>query len=97
MHAAKAKISINDDRLPRQVHPANGLTDPSTQRQPVNRGVQLSFASSWRDERALQDAAVEITRPLLRGERLREFRRFAGIREKRPPAERDGFSPPIKW
>lgn len=43
MHAAKAKIIINDDRLPRQVHPANGLTDPSTQRQPVNRGVQLSF------------------------------------------------------
>ena len=61
------------------------------------RDGPLSFASPWRDNRALQDAAVEITRPLLRGERLREFRRFAGIREKRPPADRDGFSPPLKW
>jgi hypothetical protein len=32
MHAAKAKIIINDDRLPRQVHPEIGFTDPSTQR-----------------------------------------------------------------
>ena len=61
------------------------------------RDSKLSFASFWHDERALQDAAVEVTRPLLRGERLREFRRFAGIREKRPPADRDGFSPPLKW
>jgi len=40
MHAAKAAITLNDDRLPRQIHPANAFTDPSTQRQPVNRGVQ---------------------------------------------------------
>ena len=57
----------------------------------------LSFASPWRDERALQDAAVEIARQLLRGGRLRAFRRFAGRREKQPPAERDGFSPPLEW
>lgn len=61
------------------------------------RDSGLSFASAWRDERALQDAAVEIARQLLRGERLREFRRFAGIRDRQPPAERDGFSPPLKW
>ncbi|MFT4162936.1 hypothetical protein [Shinella sp.] len=60
------------------------------------RDSKLSFASPWRDERALQDAAVEITRPLLRGERLREFRSFAGIRETLPPAQHDGFSPPLR-
>lgn len=60
------------------------------------RNSKLSFASPRRSERALQDAAVEIARALLRGERLREFRRFAGIRETLPPAQQDGFSPPPK-
>jgi len=42
MHADKAAIIINDDELACQVHPANGFTDPSKRRQPVNRGARLT-------------------------------------------------------
>lgn len=52
------------------------------------------FASPWRGERALQDAAVEAARPLLAGAALHRFRRFARRRERQPPPACDGFHSP---
>lgn len=51
-----------------------------------NSWSKLSFASPCRETRALQDAAVEIARPLMRGAALAEFRGFAAARAKKPPA-----------
>lgn len=58
---------------------------------------KLVFASAWRADRALQDAAVEAARPLVSGPALRRFRAFAARRESQPPPAHDGFMPPLKW
>lgn len=60
-----------------------------------NSRGKVSFASPYRETRALQDAAVEVARPLLRGTALAEFRAFAAARAKKPPASREGDEPPL--
>ncbi|WP_432348097.1 hypothetical protein WMC41_10710 [Shinella yambaruensis] len=60
-----------------------------------NSWGKLSFASPWRETRALQDAAVEVARPLLRGAALTEFRAFAAARAKKPPVRYEGDEPPL--
>ena len=61
------------------------------------RDSKLVFASAWREERALQDAAVEVARPLLPRSQLRPFRAFAANRDEQPPPAYDGFMPPLRW
>lgn len=55
---------------------------------------KLLFASPWRGERDLQDAAVAVARALLSGRRLRAFRAFEALRAQEPPPSLDGFPPP---
>lgn len=50
-------------------------------------------ASPYAETRALQDAAVEATRPLHRYGRLAWYRRFAAGRERLPPPARAGDDP----
>ncbi|AOF90178.1 hypothetical protein [Sinorhizobium sp. RAC02] len=54
---------------------------------------KLLFASRWRGEREMQDAAVAVARSLLAGRRLRSFRAFEALRAKEPPPWLDGFPP----
>jgi hypothetical protein len=61
-----------------------------------NARGKLSFASPWRETRALQDAAVEAAPPLLRGIALAEYRAFAAARAKnRLPVRYEGDEPPL--
>ncbi|MXN46217.1 hypothetical protein GR138_13545 [Shinella kummerowiae] len=54
---------------------------------------KLLFASPWRGEREMQDAAVAVARSLLPKSRLRSFRAFVALRAKAPPPSLDGFPP----
>jgi hypothetical protein len=56
---------------------------------------RLTFASPYRDTRALQDAGMAVARTVRSGAALREFRAFAAMRAARPPAEHDGEEPPL--
>lgn len=54
---------------------------------------KVLFASRWRGEREMEDAAVAVARSLLAGPRLRSFRAFEALRAKEPPPWLDGFPP----
>lgn len=54
---------------------------------------KLLFASPWRGEREMQDAAVAAARSLLPRQRMRSFRAFEALRAKAPPPSLDGFPP----
>ncbi len=61
-----------------------------------NARGKVSFASPFRETRALQDAALEVARPLLQGAALAEFRAFSGARAKSGrPVRYEGDEPPL--
>lgn len=54
---------------------------------------KIVFASPWREERALQDAAVEAARPLVAKRARRAFRAFEAMRATQEPPKYDGVRP----
>ena len=55
---------------------------------------KIVFASPWRGERELQDAAVEAARPLVAKRARRAFRAFERMRDRQAPPKYDGVRPP---
>lgn len=56
---------------------------------------KVIFASPYRAERELQDAAVEAARPLVAKRARRAFRAFERVRDRQPPPKYEGVSPPL--